>query len=55
MNEEITNLSHMNRNINHDTDFNIKEKRISILNTYGTNFNKNEYITNPSIGRDKEL
>ena len=34
MNEEITNLSHMNRNINHDTDFNIKEKLNNILNTY---------------------
>lgn len=55
MNEEITNLSQMNRNLATDTDFNIKEKRISILNTYGTNFNKNTYITNPSIGRDKEL
>ncbi len=54
MNEEITRLSNMNRNIDNN-NFNIKEKRISILNTYGENFNKKEYITNPSIGRDKEL
>lgn len=55
MNDEITNLSNMNRNLTGDNTFNIKEKRISILKTYGTNFNKNEYITNPSIGRDNEL
>ena len=54
MNEEITNLSKMNRNMN-DDGFDIKSKRISILDTYGENFNEKTYITNPSIGREKEL
>ena len=30
----------------------IKSKRISILDTYGENFQENHYITNPAIGRD---
>ena len=33
--------------------FDIKAKRISILENYGENFNKNNYITNPAIGRDE--
>lgn len=33
----------------------IKEKRISILDTYGENFQENHYITNPAIGRDKQI
>ncbi len=55
MNEEITNLSNMNRMIANDEEFDIKSKRISIIETYGENFNKKSYITNPAIGRDKEL
>jgi len=35
--------------------FDIKSKRISMLNNYGENFQKNEYITNPAIGRDKQI
>lgn len=32
-----------------------KEKRISILENYGENFQKNNYITNPAIGRDEQI
>ena len=35
--------------------FNLKEKRISILETYGENFQKKDYITNPAIGRDAQI
>lgn len=55
MNEEFTNLSKMNRNMNNGEAFDIKNKRISILKTYGENFNEKEFITNPAIGRDEEL
>ena len=34
---------------------NIKENRISILDTYGENFQKKDYITNPAIGRDEQI
>ena len=36
-------------------EFDIRKKRISVLDVYGENFNKREYITNPAIGREKEL
>ena len=35
--------------------FDIKSKRISMLDNYGENFQKNEYITNPAIGRDEQI
>ena len=35
--------------------FDIKSKRISMLDNYGENFQKNDYITNPAIGRDKQI
>jgi len=35
--------------------FDIKEKRISILENYGENFQENNYITNPAIGRDEQI
>ena len=35
--------------------FDIKSKRISMLDNYGENFQKNNYITNPAIGRDKQI
>ena len=38
-----------------DDSFNIKEKRISILDTYGENFQEEDYITNPAIGRDEQI
>lgn len=38
-----------------EENFNIKSKRISILENYGENFQKNEYITNPAIGRDEQI
>lgn len=58
MNEEITRLTKMNQNINskgEQNTYDIKSKRISILDTYGENFIKKEFITNPAIGREKEL
>ena len=36
-------------------NFDIKSKRISMLKNYGENFNEREYITNPAIGRDKQI
>ena len=38
-----------------DQKFDIKSKRISMLENYGENFQKNEYITNPAIGRDEQI
>lgn len=35
--------------------FDIKSRRISMLDNYGENFCKNNYITNPAIGRDKQI
>lgn len=37
------------------TEENIKEKRISVLKTYGENFQEKDYITNPAIGRDEQI
>ncbi len=36
-------------------EFNIKDQRISILETYGENFTEKEYITNPAIGREEQI
>ena len=38
-----------------EQNFDIKSKRISMLDNYGENFQKNEYITNPAIGRDEQI
>ena len=38
-----------------DQKFDIKSKRISMLENYGENFQKNEYITNPAVGRDEQI
>lgn len=35
--------------------FDIKSKRISMLENYGENFQKKDYITNPAIGRDEQI
>ena len=35
--------------------FDIKSKRIGMLDNYGENFQKNNYITNPAIGRDEQI
>ena len=35
--------------------FDVKAKRISVLKTYGENFQEKEYITNPAIGRDEQI
>ena len=45
----------MNSNDKVEEAFDIKTKRISMLNTYGENFQKNNYITNPAIGRDEQI
>ena len=36
-------------------NFDIKAKRISVLNIYGENLSDKEYITNPAIGRDEQI
>ena len=38
-----------------EENFDIKSKRISMLKNYGENFNDNNYITNPAIGRDSQI
>ena len=38
-----------------EKNFKKKKKRISILENYGENFQKNNYITNPAIGRDEQI
>ena len=38
-----------------EENFNIKSKRISMLQNYGENFQNNQYITNPAIGRDEQI
>ena len=38
-----------------EKNFDIKSRRISMLENYGENFQKNEYVTNPAIGRDKQI
>ena len=38
-----------------EENFNIKSKRMSMLNNYGENFQDNNYITNPAIGRDVQI
>ena len=38
-----------------EENFDIKSKRISMLENYGENFQKNNYITNPAIGRDEQI
>ena len=35
--------------------FDIKSRRMSMLDNYGENFCENNYITNPAIGRDKQI
>lgn len=35
--------------------FDIKKKRISVLDNYGENFQNKDYITNPAIGRDEQI
>ena len=36
-------------------NFDIKSKRISMLQNYGENFQERDYITNPAIGRDEQI
>ena len=36
-------------------EFDIRAKRIKILDTYGENFQEKDYITNPAIGRDEQI
>ena len=38
-----------------EKNFDIKSKRISMLQNYGENFQEKEYITNPAIGRDEQI
>ena len=50
--ETLTTETNNNEQKNNETN---KENKISILERYGEDLTKKEYITNPSIGRDKEL
>ena len=36
-------------------EFDLKSKRISILDNYGENFQSKDYVTNPAIGRDEQI
>ena len=45
----------MNENLMNNEPFDIKKKRISILENYGENFQNKDYITNPAIGRDEQI
>ena len=36
-------------------DFGSSPKKVSILDTYGENLSTKEYVTNPAIGRDREI
>ena len=38
-----------------EEQFNIRSKRISILENYGENLSEQDYITNPAIGRDDQI
>ena len=38
-----------------EDNFNIKSKRISMLDNYGENFQEKEYVTDPAIGRDEQI
>ena len=38
-----------------EQNFNIKSRRISMLENYGENFQEKDYITNPAIGRDEQI
>ena len=38
-----------------ENNFDIKSRRISMIDNYGENFCENNYITNPAIGRDKQI
>ncbi len=38
-----------------EENFDIKKKRISMLDNYGENFQEKDYITNPAIGRDEQI
>ncbi len=42
----------MNEQLTHE---NIRTKRLSVLKTYGENYQEKEYITNPAIGRDAQI
>jgi len=38
-----------------EENFDLKKKRISVLQNYGENFQEKNYITNPAIGRDEQI
>ena len=38
-----------------EEQYDIKKHRLSILETYGENFQSKDYITNPAIGRDEQI
>ena len=50
--EKLSTETNNNEQKNNETN---KENKISVLERYGEDLTKKEYITNPSIGRDKEI
>ena len=38
-----------------EKSFDLKEKRMNMLEMYGENFQEKDYITNPAIGRDSQI
>ena len=50
--ETLTTKTNNNEQKNNETN---QENKISVLERYGEDLTKKEYITNPSIGRDKEI
>ena len=50
--EKLTTETNINEQKNNETN---NENKISVLERYGEDLTKKEYITNPSIGRDKEI
>lgn len=38
-----------------EKSFDLKEKRMNMLEMYGENFQEKDYITNPAIGRDNQI
>ena len=41
--------------VNNNTQVSTKPPKVSILDTYGENLSRKEYVTNPAIGRDFEI
>lgn len=58
-NIEMVDLSNVDQNTNVNTNNTVvnpsNPNNVSILEMYGENLSRKEYVTNPAIGRDKEI